>query len=136
MKRNLFILQVIPSLFELIIYLIFALHGEKLQKQRNVFASNLFISFWRQNWTYLKYITKDISGRRLWRPKSKASTIFNTFKEYFFTYVSASLQHHLAGTPSVDIVSERDANQNHLLNVYIDKSFKDFCLFSSKSNLH
>ena len=45
--------------------------------------------------------TKTKLGRQQQRPKLKTNTIFSMFEEYFFIYVSASFQRHLAGTPSL-----------------------------------
>ena len=45
--------------------------------------------------------SKSNLGRRSKRPELKANIIFSMFQEYLFTYISASLQRHLAGTPTV-----------------------------------
>ena len=44
--------------------------------------------------------SKSNLGRRSKRPELKANIIFSMFQEYLFTYISASLQRHLAGTPN------------------------------------
>ena len=49
--------------------------------------------------------TKTTLGRRHGRPKSKAVTIFILFQRFFFTYLSASFQRHLAGTP-IEVTEE------------------------------
>ena len=63
-------------------------------------ALNFVAMFWRQDLNDLSKSTKTKLGRQLRRPKLKTNTKSIIFQDYFFTFVSASFQRHLAGTPN------------------------------------
>ena len=77
--------------------------GEICEK-RKYFALTLLFSILAVILNDVKKPSHIILGRRLWRPNLKAKPIFAMFESFFFTYLSASLQRHLTGTPNIHSV--------------------------------